>query len=81
MSADGPPADESLAERLLADRLLVARRGLAALNATADVRIQLQRRLIAICDAIKTPGADSARCAKRLELFLAELDRAGADGA
>jgi hypothetical protein len=44
----------------------------------SDMRIQLQRRLIAVCDAAKAPGADPARCGQRLTALLAELDRLNA---
>ena len=72
MSPDGRSADT-----LLASRLLAAQRSLDSLQASAAVRIQLQRRLIAICDAMKKDGTDTARCVRRLEMFLAELRRAG----
>jgi len=39
------------------------------------VRARFQRRLTAICDALKAPGADTTRCARRLDLFLADLRR------
>jgi hypothetical protein len=42
------------------------------------VRIQLQRRLIAVCDAAKAAGADPARSGQRLTAVLAELDRPNA---
>jgi hypothetical protein len=56
--------------------LLAVRRRLAAASLPADVRAALQQRFIAICDAIKVPGANSARCARRLAELLAEVDQA-----
>jgi hypothetical protein len=38
-----------------------------------DDRIRLQRRFTAICDALKTPGADAARSARRLDRLLADI--------
>ena len=37
--------------------------------------MRLQRSLVAICDAMKAPGADAARAARRLDRLLAELAR------
>jgi hypothetical protein len=42
--------------------------------------MRLQRRLVAICDAMKAPGADAVRSARRLELLLTELAMAGQAG-
>jgi 3-isopropylmalate/(R)-2-methylmalate dehydratase small subunit len=64
----------------LADLLLAAQRSLASRDLAVDVRIRLQRRLMAICDAMKAPGADSFRGRRRLERFLEELSRADAGG-
>lgn len=60
---------------VLADRLLAAQRGLDACDLGADQRFRLQRRLMAICDAMKAPGADPNLGKRRLEKFLEELDR------
>jgi 3-isopropylmalate/(R)-2-methylmalate dehydratase small subunit len=60
---------------VLADRLLAAQRGLDACDLDADQRFRLQRRLMAICDAMKAPGADPNLGKRRLEKFLEELDR------
>jgi len=49
---------------------------LGSAGLAADTRIRLQHRLIAICDALKAPGADPARSARRLDLLLADLARA-----
>ena len=75
MSPGGMPADEELAARLKAAQL-----SLDSLHADADVRIRLQRRLMAICDAMKIPGVNHARCASRLEQFAEEVDRVMAGG-
>ena len=60
---------------VLADRLLAAQRGLDACDLDAGQRFRLQRRLMAICDAMKAPGADPNLGKRRLEKFLEELDR------
>jgi hypothetical protein len=66
---------EDLAQRLhMAQRLL----GLAGLSGETGIR--LQRRLIAICDALKVPGTDEARIAWRLDRFLVDLARTGEAG-
>jgi hypothetical protein len=57
----------------LADRLSAAQRVLASAAVDSRVRARFQRRLTAICDALKAPGADTARCARRLDLLLADL--------
>jgi hypothetical protein len=63
---------EDMARRLQITQRLIGSAGLAA-----DTRIRLQRRLIALCDAMKSPGADTARSAWRLDLLLADLARSG----
>ena len=50
----------------LAAKLAQARRRLAA---------RLHRRFIAICDAVKVPGADEAAGERRLATFLTALER------
>jgi hypothetical protein len=64
----------------IAGRLLMAQRLLGSASLSAEVRMRLQRRLVAICDAMKAPGADSLRCARRLDLLLTELARTGQPG-
>ncbi|HBW20118.1 MAG TPA: hypothetical protein DEH11_14465 [Actinobacteria bacterium] len=59
----------------LAARLLAAQRGLAAADLPAEARMRLHRRLAAVCDALKSPAADAAAAGRRLEAFLAALDR------
>jgi 3-isopropylmalate/(R)-2-methylmalate dehydratase small subunit len=60
---------------VLADQLLAAQRGLDSCDLDADQRFRLQRRLMAICDAMKAPGADQKLGKRRLGKFLEELDR------
>lgn len=60
----------------LAQRLHMAQRLLRSAGLPGDAGIRLQRRLIAICDALKVPGADAARAAWRLDLLLADLAQA-----
>jgi hypothetical protein len=57
----------------LAERLATAQRILAAAHTEPEVRARFQRRLAAICDAMKIPGAAEDRCARRLDLLLADL--------
>lgn len=59
----------------LAERLSAAQRLLESAAVDNPVRERFQRRLTAICDALKAPGADTARCARRLDQFLADLGR------
>jgi 3-isopropylmalate dehydratase small subunit len=89
----GPPArsvDIALSERgsgdqlntvesaQLADRMRAAQLRISCLDIPADVRIHLQRRLVAVCDAMKAATADPARCERRLASLTAELDRLAA---
>jgi hypothetical protein len=60
----------------LASGLRTAQRRLGSLELAPEERIQWQRRLTAICDAMKSPSADTVRGARRLSKFMAELDRA-----
>ena len=71
----GQDAD-GLADQLLADQLLAAQRRLASCDLGLERQTRLRRRLMAICDAMKAPGADAAHGARRLKKFLDELDRA-----
>jgi hypothetical protein len=57
----------------MAERLRIAQRLLGSAALAGDAGIWLQRRLVAICDALKLPGADVARIARRLDLLLADL--------
>lgn len=62
----------------LAGRLLAAQRLIAALTFNPEERIRLQLRFIAICTALKLPGASKARGARRLDRLMADARRAGA---
>jgi hypothetical protein len=62
---------------LMARRLLMAQRLLRSASLPTDVKMRLQRRLLAICDAMKAPGADNERSAWRLDLLLTELSSIG----
>ena len=78
---DGVPAPGSgSGAETMAGRLLMAQRLLDSASLTGDVRMRLQRRLVAICDAMKAPGADAARSARRLDRLLAELAGTGPRG-
>jgi hypothetical protein len=57
----------------MAGRLLMAQRLLGSAGLTGDARIRLQHRFAAICDALKSPGADPARCSWRLDQLLGDL--------
>lgn len=57
----------------MARRLLMVQRLLGSADVLSDDRIQLQRRFAAICDAMKAPGADAVRSARRLDRLLADL--------
>jgi hypothetical protein len=74
------PAAEPAGEGDMAGRLLMAQRLLGSASLPSDVRMRLQRRLVAICDAMKAPGADDVRSARRLDLLLTELTGTGRPG-
>jgi hypothetical protein len=57
----------------LPERLAATQRVLISVAVDDSVRARFQRRLTAICDALKAPGADAARCERRLDLLLADL--------
>ena len=59
----------------LADRIRACQHRISCLDMASDVRIHLQRRLVAVCDAMKAASADPARCEQRLASLTAELDR------
>ena len=72
---EGPPADPlsallTMRRTRLQDLLDGLRR------AAGDDRVRLQRRLVAIGDALKVPGADAARGAWRLDRLLADIAQA-----
>jgi hypothetical protein len=62
----------------MAERLLMAQRLLGSCGLAGDDRARLQRRLVAIGDALKVPGADAARGAWRLDRLLADIAQAAA---
>jgi hypothetical protein len=63
----------------MAARLLTAQRLLGSCVLAGDDRVRLQRRLVAIGDALKVPGADAARGAWRLDGLLADIAQAAAE--
>jgi 3-isopropylmalate/(R)-2-methylmalate dehydratase small subunit len=62
----------------LAGRIRACQHRISCLDIASDVRIRLQRRLVAVCDAMKAASADPARCEQRLASLTAELDRLSA---
>jgi 3-isopropylmalate/(R)-2-methylmalate dehydratase small subunit len=62
----------------LANRIRACQHRISCLDIASDVRIHLQRRLVAVCDAMKATSADPARCEQRLASLTAELDRLSA---
>jgi hypothetical protein len=62
----------------MAARLLMAQRLLGSCGLDGDDRMRLQRRLVAIGDALKVAGADAARAAWRLDRLLADIAQAAA---
>jgi hypothetical protein len=71
-----PPRRDGAACNDLAARLTEARARLAALDVPLPVAARLHRQFIAVCDALKAPGADAACGERRLAAFLATLQRA-----
>lgn len=78
------PADDANSRagggEAMARRLLMAQRLLGSASLPGEVRVRFQRRLVAICDAMKAPGADAGRGARRLDRLLIELARTGQPG-
>jgi hypothetical protein len=72
---DALPGTEAASDPL-AGRLLAAQRAIAALGVNSDARMRLHSRLMAICAALKVPGADRARGARRLDRLIADADQA-----
>jgi hypothetical protein len=64
----------------MAGRLLLAQRLLGSADLADGDRSRLQRRFAAICDAMKAPGADGPRIARRLDRFLADVGAASQTG-
>jgi hypothetical protein len=61
-------------------RLLMARRLIGSCVLDDDARVRMQRRLVAIGDALKVPGADAARSAWRLDRLLSDIAQAARPG-
>jgi len=59
----------------LAARLAEVRQRMAMLDLPRPLADRLHRQFIAICDAVKAPGADEASGERRLAAFLAVLER------
>jgi hypothetical protein len=64
----------------LAARLLAVQRALAALSvesegADPEARVRLNNRFMAVCTALKMPGASRIRCIRRLNELLAEAEQ------
>ena len=72
---DREDSHQAAGQARLAARIRASQHRIACLDVAADVRIQLQRRLVAVCDAMKAATADPARCEQRLASLAAELDR------
>jgi 3-isopropylmalate dehydratase small subunit len=72
---DREDSPQAAGQARLAGRIRASQHRIACLDVAADVRIQLQRRLVAVCDAMKAATADPARCEQRLASLAAELDR------
>jgi hypothetical protein len=67
------PAVDPLAARLLAvQRALSA---LAVLGADSEAYLRLNQRFMAICTALKMPGASRIRCIRRLNELMAEAEQ------
>lgn len=66
----GPAADTALAVRIR-DMHCILRTS----RLPADARVQLQQKLLKVCDAMKAPEADPARAEGRLDQLQAELQR------
>jgi hypothetical protein len=62
----------------MAARLLMAQRLLGSCHLAGEDRARLQRRLVAIGDALKVADADAARGAWRLDRLLADIAQAAA---
>ena len=59
----------------LAAKLAEARKLMATLDLPRPLAARLHRQFIAICDAVKAPGADEAHGERRLAAFVAALER------
>lgn len=59
----------------LAARLLAAQQAIAALSPDSEARVRLNSRFMAICTALKMPGASRIRCIRRLNELMAEAEQ------
>jgi hypothetical protein len=64
----------------LSVQLAEACRRMAELDLPRPLAARLHRQFIAVCDAVKAPGADEAIGQRRLAAFMAELDKAVQSG-
>jgi energy-converting hydrogenase Eha subunit C len=64
----------------MARRLLMAQRLLGSCGLEGDALMRLQRRLVAIGDALKVPAADVERCAWRLDRLMSDIAQAAMQG-
>lgn len=71
--AEPDEADQSVA---LAAKLRAVQRVLATLEADSGLRNRLNLRFMSICTSLKVPGASMDRGMRRLDLLLAEAERA-----
>ena len=76
---EAKPGESAAGSDLLAARLLAAQRLITVLNADSDVRMGLQLRLMAICTAMKAPGANVASSSGRLDQLMADIEHARRD--
>jgi hypothetical protein len=60
----------------LSAQLAEARRRMAALDLPRPLAARLHRQFIAVCDAVKSAGADEEKVEQRLAKFLAALEQA-----
>ena len=72
------PDGGAVAARSLAARLADARQRMAALDLPGPLAARLHRQFIAVCDSVKTGGADEQAAERRLAAFLAKLEQASA---
>jgi hypothetical protein len=70
-SAPGDP----LAAKLLAVQRALAALGTESEGADPEARVRLNNRFMAICTALKMPGASGIRCIRRLNELLAEAEQ------
>jgi hypothetical protein len=79
MMSESEPDSPAAPGDPLAARLLAAQRALAALSADCEARPRLNSRFMAICTALKMPGASRIRCIRRLNELVAEAEQVRAE--